>query len=391
MLLAAALPLAPDLVPSALVLFLAATVVRQFRAFHRPRVRRWHTPLPWAALFFLMHVIGMAWSTDIDFGLFDLQIKLPLLLLPALALVLPGLSRSARQAVLTVHTFASAMAVLFCVMAALFRIVGGSALEPAQEIFSSAFSIFLHPTYFALYLSLALAGWVLTPMHSAWPAWLSRSVLLLLCVGVLLCGSKMGWIVLVLLLPTALVLRWNDRSLRRTLLGLLMAFAAALVTLVSTSPYARDRVQEAWRVAVEGNADANAETSSAVRTITWSAAIRLFREAPLWGTGTGDIKNELVRVYDERGQQWAKERRLNAHSQFLQSAACLGVAGLFALLMMVLAPFLGPFRRDALTVVFVLICALNWSVESMLEVQAGVVWTALMLFLLFADEPDLAA
>jgi hypothetical protein len=36
-----------------------------------------------------------------------------------------------------------------------------------------------------------------------------------------------------------------------------------------------------------------------------------------------------------------------------------------------------------LSVVFLGLCVFNWSVESMLEVQAGVVWTALLALVLF--------
>jgi hypothetical protein len=36
-----------------------------------------------------------------------------------------------------------------------------------------------------------------------------------------------------------------------------------------------------------------------------------------------------------------------------------------------------------LAVIFLGTCLLNWSVESMLEVQAGVVWTVVIAFVLF--------
>lgn len=386
MALMAALPLAPDLVPALLISFIVATVLHHRGNFRWPAAQRWDTPLPWAVLFYLLHVLGMVWSSDMAFGWFDLQIKLPLLLLPLLANVLPSLSVSSRSAVLFVHVLINAVAVMICSIAALVRIALGSELEPAQEIFSSAFSLFLHPSYFALYLSLALASWVLTPLHRWLPLWISRALLLVLCLGVVLCGSKMGWLVLVLLLPSALLVQWSDRGWRMTLLGSAGLSLVGLGVLVAASPYARERVEEALHVALHGNNDANAETSSAVRTITWSAAITLFKEAPLLGTGTGDIKNELILLYAQRGQHWAQERRLNAHGQFLQSAACLGIGGVGCLAFMVLAPFFGRFRKDALAVAFVVICALNWSVESMLEVQAGVVWTAMMVLLLFPKD-----
>ena len=81
-----------------------------------------------------------------------------------------------------------------------------------------------------------------------------------------------------------------------------------------------------------------------------------------------------MRIYDAKGYTGASEMRLNAHQQFLQSAACLGVLGLLTLCAMVLAPFFGTGRRDALTVIILILAICNWMVESMLEVQAGVIF-----------------
>lgn len=388
-LLMLALPLAPNLVPLALVLFMAVASFQHRGHFRRPDRTVRATPFPWLAAFFLLHVVGMAWTEDTAFGLFDLQIKAPLLALPLLAMFVPAMSRKARDAVLFIATLANAIAVLVCLFSALVRLAMGSEFGAAQELFSARFSYLIHPSYWAMYLCVALASWVLTPMHTWLPVAQSRVVLVLLCLGVVLSGSKLGWILLALLLPVVLVLRWRDQALRRTLIGLALGSAAGLALLVTVSPYARDRVQEAWRAAFTETVQADAQTSSAVRLLTWSAAQELIGEDPLLGTGTGDIKNELLRIYEERGQSWAKEHRLNAHSQFLQSAACLGVVALLLLVFALVAPLFGNWKRDALAVIFLATCLLNWSVESMLEVQAGVVWTAVMAFLFFtAPKPD---
>ena len=382
--LVAALPLAPNLVPLALVLFIVAMVVQHRGHFRRPTRVVWLTPFPWLMAFFLLHVLGMAWTDDTSFGLYDLQIKAPLLVVPLLAMVVPTMSRNARHAVLFIATLANVLAVVVCLVSALVRMALGSEFGVAQEFFSARFSYLIHPSYFAMYLCFSLAAWLLTPMHTWMPAAANHAVLIALSLGVVLSGSKMGWILLALLLPAVLVLRWRDVPLRRTLIALGTFTGVGLALLVLASPYARDRVQEAWRAAFAEVVEDDAQTSSAVRRLTWSAAQELFAEAPLTGTGTGDIKNELLRIYGERGQMWAQEHRLNAHSQFLQSAACLGVFGILLLMLSLLIPLFGQCKREALAWVFLVACALNWSVESMLEVQAGVVWTVVMAFVLFS-------
>lgn len=381
--LLAALSMAANLVPVGVVGLMIALLVHHWRSIRRPDASVWTAPLPWLALYFLLHVLAMAWTEDIDFGLFDLQIKAPLLAVPLVAMLIPVLSCPTRNAALFIGFMVNALAVIICMLAVVVRIAVGSEFEVTQEVFSARFSFLVHPSYFAMYLCLSLAAWVLTPMHTWLPTWYGRFVLLILCIGIVLSGSKLGWIMLALVLPFALVLRWHDRDLRATLLGMGAISAFGLGLLIAMSPYARDRVQEAWRTAFAETVVEDAGTSSAVRVITWSAAKELIMADPWTGTGTGDIKNELLRIYAERGQSYALEHRLNAHSQFLQSAACLGILGGMLLVILLFAPLFGTWRRDPLVLVFLVICALNWSVESMLEVQAGVVWTATMVLLLF--------
>ena len=95
------------------------------------------------------------------------------------------------------------------------------------------------------------------------------------------------------------------------------------------------------------------------------------------------MKHELLKKYEERGYVHPLEQRLNAHGQFLQTATALGLLGLVTLCCLVLIPMINGLRkRDGLLVAFLALCAINWSVESMLEVQAGVVFLAFGAFML---------
>jgi len=70
-------------------------------------------------LFFLLHAAGIAWSTDMQYGLHDLKIKLPLLLLPFLVVTSDALSIKKLRKILSafivgciVGTFATVLALL---------------------------------------------------------------------------------------------------------------------------------------------------------------------------------------------------------------------------------------------------------------------------------------
>ncbi len=365
-------PLAPNLVPVPVVLAFIIIGIR-----HRAlKAKRWIDPLMVLPIFYLLHVVGMLWTRNTDFGLFDLGIKAPLLILPAFALMMKDGGRMGRDVLFFTFSIACVLAVLVCVVAAAYRIIHGSGLSPEQEVFSSRWSLILHPSYFAMYLTLCVAAWCVLPIGKAMPAWADRSVLAVLCIGVVLCGSKIGWMILIALLAALLVMRWRDRHTRTSIVGMLGVLVIGIAALVAGSSYARDRVKEVFRAATEHEHHADAGTSSEVRWLTWGTAWRLFKEHPFAGTGTGDIKDELVRSYTEHGYTTAAEHRLNAHDQFLQSAACLGLPGLLLLIAFFLAPFFSRRFRDPLMLAFLAISLVDWTVESMLEVQAGVMFFA---------------
>src|SRR5690606_12892371 len=195
----------------------------------------WRTPFPWMAGFFLLHALGLLWTSDLGFGLFDLQIKSPLLLLPLLVLFAGSSLAGHREVPLFMFVLVNAAMVIVCTTSAVFRIVGGSDLSVAQEISSSYWSLALHPSYFALYLSVAIAVWCLLPLHRWLPRSMTVAVLVLLCIGVVLSASKMGWIMLPLLLCTLLVLRWRDRGVRTALIGMGILFAMGIVAMLAFS------------------------------------------------------------------------------------------------------------------------------------------------------------
>lgn len=367
------LPLWPALLP-VLIVLLALALITRHRG--RPGLDRssWTSPLPWALAYYLLHLLGMLWSENEAFGWSDLGIKASLLVLPLVFLSVPRKARSGRDIILFAFSIGCALAVVICVVALIGRLATGA--PAGQEVFSSRFALFMHPSYFAWYLGAAIAAWCRLPIHRWVAVAIDRTVLVTLCLGVVLCGSKMGWALQLPLLIALLILRWKDKRVRRSLLGLFAVFAIGVALLLAGSSNARDRVQGMWHAITEKEHDPQARSSSEVRWLTWETASELFKADPIKGTGTGDIKDELVRRYNAKGYTAAEELRLNAHQQFLQSAACLGIFGVLFLAAMLLAPFFGAARRDAFTVIFLLLALFNWMVESMLEVQAGVIFFA---------------
>ena len=108
-----------------------------------------------------------------------------------------------------------------------------------------------------------------------------------------------------------------------------------------------------------------------------------------FGVGTGDVKAELIKVYAEKKFGQGVEAAYNPHNQYLQTAAALGLPGLAGLLALALAPLVRSVRRrHFLFLNFLLIVGLNSLTESVLEVQAGVLFVALFYLLLGREGKD---
>lgn len=383
-LFAFALPLAPTVLPLFLIVLLATHLIDRAPWLQRPMLRfDWRSPAPWLLIYFLLHLVGMLWTSNQGFGWFDIGIKLGLGALPLLA-CLPGVRVAGRDAVLVSLSLGGALSVLLCLAVAVARFFGpdGAGLD---EFLSSRFSIFLHPSYLALYLCTMLAVLLVGSVGARLPHSWRLALMLMLMLGTFLSQSRMGWIALPIVLIWGLVRGWRDAWLRGVLLVLMLLGVTGGIGLTIVSPGVRARMADLVHAFSATGADA--EQSAAVRTVVWGAAWEVGTHHMPLGTGTGDVKDELVKRYDAIGATHASERRLNAHNQFLQAFAALGIAGALALLLAFAAPLLA---RHAIAVqrLVVVVLMLNLTVESMLEVQAGVLFVAFMAWVLWWPAPS---
>ena len=83
----------------------------------------------------------------------------------------------------------------------------------------------------------------------------------------------------------------------------------------------------------------------------WRAAVRaawrcgvprstLLLTHPL-GVGTGDVTDELQKVYERDGIDYAQDRRLNPHNQWLQAGVAFGWPGILMVFSLILWSWFG--------------------------------------------------
>lgn len=337
-------------------------------------------------VFYILHIIGMAWSSDLDFGLFDLQIKLGLVLLPLasaayMSLFPNGLHRS--MVAFTVGTFV-AIVLSFWKGYVCFRSTGDSGCF-AQ----STFSFDLHPSYAAWYACWALGYWGLCAVENARQHrsfLVQGAIVLVLSVFTFMLASKSGVLGLMIVALALGIIHFARLAPKRRIIGVVCFVGALVVALVVGGDRVAERMRAAWQaVEVARSGDPALYASgggSEMRLVAWQCSSELLGAQP-FGSGTGDVKHALVECYISKGATLAAEKRLNSHSQFLQGGVALGWLGLLSSLLVAVVPLVVAVkRRDVLLALFSVLFMLNAAVESVLEVQAGVVLVGIMSGLL---------
>ncbi len=356
------------------------------------------SPSGWMLLLYAIHLAGLLWTVNFDFAGLDLGIKAPLAAFPLVYVFGRRLTQAHRLSVQRWFIGANVLAVILCVLWAVFRVArlragtGGENLDNyalSLPFFTSEFALFLHPSYMAMYLTFALVLLSRPAVRGAWPQGMAVPTMVVLALGVVLCASKAGWLLMLLFGAAMLVEYRNDGKLRRTATWSLAVALLTGLVLYNTTELVRERVQQVG-AALRGNGQQSSEYNSTTdRLMVWQAAQELIAQHPWGGVGTGDVKDALMDQYGRMGFHDPLEKRLNAHSQYLNTGVALGLLGLLPLIAMLLVPLvLSIRRRDFLMAALVLITALNWAVESMLEVQAGVLFLAFFAWLLSAHGPD---
>lgn len=337
-------------------------------------------------LFYLLHVIGMIWTDNVGFGFFDLGIKSGLVLIPLTILLHADYVKDNLERLLNWLYAGMTVALFYCVIMASMKYYRTGEVH---SFFYTAFSRLTHPSYFALELNTCLiflfAG--LTSGKSS--NRISQfSLVVLFSIGVILLNSKAGILSWFLTVVPLLIWRFvQTRQLKYLIAGAVFGAVFYFSTRVLV-PASEDRMGKMQKVLSDTSAKPTEAESSTIRLEVWKSAREVFFRNLYLGTGTGDIKDEMIAEYQSQGFTAAAEKQLNVHNQFFQAGVTLGIPGLILILLMFLVPFIVSFRRKQIPmIIFLVMTGFNLLVESMLETQAGVVFFAFIYSLLLICFP----
>lgn len=328
--------------------------------------------------FYLVHLLGMIYSSNQGFGWFDMEVKLSLLLVPMLMLTSKTVNKYTLPEILKTFVIGVILASLFCLVSGGYRAI---VLQDIDELFYIALSRYMHPGYYAMYANFGISVILVYIMHRR------NKIIpfpyLLLTYSIVFVNqlsSRTGLIVLTLLMIYGVFyFIFPKLRFKKNLAILVLSIILSIVIIYPLTKYVFKRSETS--VATEA---ANEGSSFGVRVSMWKHSTEIMREHPVFGVGTGDVKDELMANYKKNNIVRAIKNNYNAHNQFVQTAVALGAIGLLSLLAMFLVPLFFAYKEKSLIYFFfVLNVFINFTTESILESQAGVIFIAVMNPLLF--------
>ncbi len=341
--------------------------------------------------FYLLHIIGMIYTENISEGLFDLEVKFSLLLFPVIIFSDRNFFLTNKIFIISSFVCGNILAAIVCIANIFF-----TSKEAAFYYFQyTDFSLFHHTSYaalFALFAVLILISFIienpfLQLKHSKF---IYATLILILLIYIFFLSSRTGTVATILCIGfMAIYLLYLKKKwlLMGSILIVVFAFPAALIKF-------HPRFIPVVRF-IETPADSlniSSGENVSVRYAVVRQSLKLIEENFFTGTGTGDVKDELMQIYKKNNITAAYEQKLNAHNQFLETFISVGVFGFTSLLFLIFNLFyIGIKTKNPLALVFPLLIFLNFLFESMLNTQAGVVFFAFFNCLLLMKEKNQAA
>lgn len=325
--------------------------------------------------FYILHLIGLLYTSNWIEGMQRVETKLPLLIFPLILFSFPIKNKEKVFSILKSY-------VIGCLVASVYCFTNGvlEYLETGENwITYKRLGSFLgfHPTYFSMYLGLALfivLFFLVKKIKTHSLNYKTGSGILAswFFIIILLLSSRMTILATVLILMFSfLVWMYFQQKLWKGI-GISILAIVLLFFSIKNIPSVGRRTQHTINSAIDKDSN---NINSAPRINLWNAAATVIKENPIIGTGTGDMQDELVRIYRARNYERALQDNFNPHSQYLQTTATLGIVGGVLLFIYLMVPFWLAFQqKDYLYLLFLSLILMSFLTESILQTQRGTVF-----------------
>ena len=324
-------------------------------------------------LFYLLHLIGLLYSENYVGGINDVETKMSLFLFPLTGLFFTS-KFPLKEKIVPAFVFSSLLSGFIYLLISLCRIKGP--LE-FNELSYNKFSVWMHPTYYGVYLSVGLFCAIKITIDETLKIlfYLKCFFIAVIFIFIILTQSRTA-ISCCILISTAFIILQN-RSGYLNSIKILSAIAIPLLLFLYLLQNSTGRfstmVNEIQSDSVEISKSVNTHPLG-TRTSIWTSSFRVMKQHLPFGVGTGDVKDMLIKDYLQYDFDDGVSKNYNSHNQYLQTGIAIGIFGLFSLMAVLLIPLVSSIcQKDYFTASIILIFALSFLTESFLEMEKGVI------------------
>lgn|SRR5574344_1589469 len=349
-------------------------------------------------LLYTLYAIGLTYSSNMEYAFTDIQLKLPLFIIPLILIFIP-------KQLLTKRTFSlCSLAIIigmiinifYLYVAALIRFSSEQAPFTDQIVYTHL-SYQITPSYMALYGCIAL---ILTyklnlkdilKIKSSLESVIKIILYVFFAFFIVLLQSRSGLISLALVCVWMIADMFLIGKKKKEALILLIVFLA-FIFAISKADFVNQRYSNAIETTTKQPVSTSVSTkpnSMSERQLIYKNIHKVIFANPIFGVGTGDVRTTLQNFYNQ--QHFNFPNYLNAHNQFLQTTVALGIIGLLVLLCCFVVPLKTIMKRkDYFLIAILCMIGIGFMFESMLERYVGTYFFALIysLMIMYLDKSD---
>lgn len=328
---------------------------------------------------YLIYMVGILYTKNTAHGWMDMEIKLSIILFPVILSSEGEMDFTKQKWFGFAFISGAILHGIYCLLYAAWLYFSDGTVQFTYM----AFSRFVHPTYYSMYIDLAIVlicyaittkGKELAKKEKIFIYFSAPFLLLIL----ILLESKMGIIVTAFLFPALLFKYFLSKGSTFKAVATVVAVLGLVVIGISKI----SRFNALGNVLSGHKVNVQSVESNQARILVWGAAWQVVKSSPVIGYGTGDT-TALMQQYQNNGMTGAYREKLNAHNQYLQTMIAVGIPGILLLLGNLIIPmFMAVRRKQLVYLLFLIILCLNFLTESVLEQQAGTMFYGLFNSLL---------
>lgn len=371
-------PVIPKLVPLVIILIVLTIVIRAFllKKTIKPNNVSFK-PQDLIFILFLLYLIGMTYSSNLHFGWKDIEAKLSFVIFPLIFLLM-------RYKKIKINTqFVLMFFILGCFFSTILNIFEGLTCYLSTKntscFLSSKLTYNLHVNHISIYYGSA----ILALIYLRIPRWIKTVLILWFLLFIVAFLSLGAYIALFIGFVFFVFLnRKQIKHFWKKIIPIALLTSIIGVTFYYEFSNNYEQMYKDINSKEELYVRANTYSESLLtRIVVWDVAFYELMNHP-FGVGTGDVKDQLISHYKEKGLTKMERQKLNPHNQYLQTGVSIGLLGIIALLSIFIFTIKKSIKEsNTVLYVFAVVIMINMLFESFLEIQAGIVFTTLFLYL----------